>query len=63
MTGAPSKEQIGRFLKCFDILAQFDVEQRTVRGYGAGCDPHEWPENPDADVLAVKAWLEDLAGA
>jgi len=55
-----SKEQISRFLRCFDILARFDAERRLIRGHGAGFDPQEWPETPDRDVAAVKAWLEGL---
>ncbi len=58
---APSKEQIARFLKCFDIFGRFDAEQRLIRGCGAGFDPREWPDKPDPDVVAVKTWLEGLA--
>jgi hypothetical protein len=47
---APSKEQISRFLRCFDILSRFDAEQRLK----------EWPDKPDKDAVAVKVWLEGL---
>jgi len=42
----PTSAQIIRFLECFNILASFDAQQRIVRGYGAGFDPHEWPDKP-----------------
>ena len=31
----PTKEEIRKFLKIFDLLTQFEAEQRSIRGYGA----------------------------
>jgi hypothetical protein len=39
----------------------FDVEQRLVGGIGAGFDPTQWPDTPDPDVQAVRAWLGLIA--
>lgn len=61
-TPIPSAAQIRRFLDCFEILAQFDAEQRAIRIYGAGFDPAKWPHEPDPDVVAVRMWLSALAG-
>jgi hypothetical protein len=58
MSGTPSPAQIRRFLRCFEIFARFDAEQRLLCGRGAGFDPQEWPDKPDPDVVAVKVWLE-----
>lgn len=33
-----------------------------MRGYGAAVNEAEWLRKPDPDVVAVKAWLEGLAG-
>jgi hypothetical protein len=55
----PAPEQIRRFLQAFEILGRFDIEQRSIRGYGAGFDQQEWPVRPNPDVVVVRTWLEE----
>ncbi len=56
----PTKQQIERFLKCFDALLTFEAQQILIRGQGA-LSVTEWPLRPDPDVVAVKYWLEKKA--
>lgn len=57
----PTKEQIARFIDCFDTLGQHDAMMQMVRGSSA-FDRAKWPDMPDPSVVAVKVWLCDLAG-
>lgn len=57
----PPKEQIARFIECFDTLGQFEAMIQMVRGQSA-FNKENWPEMPDPAVVAVKNWLCGLAG-
>ncbi len=56
----PDKDKIARFLKCFNILGEFEAKTQLVRRYGA-FDSKEWPDKPDPVVREVADWLKSLA--
>lgn len=51
----PLNEDIKKFIKVFDQLAQFEASQRVVRGYG--CFKEE--ELPFKEVIKVISWLKE----
>jgi hypothetical protein len=55
----PTGEQISRFLDCFELLGKFDAAMTLTRGMTA-FPAKDWPDKPDPDVMAVKAWLTEL---
>jgi hypothetical protein len=50
----PAGEEIKKFIKVFDQLAQFEASQRVVRGYG--CFKEE--DLPFQEVVKVISWLK-----
>jgi hypothetical protein len=51
----PLNEEIKKFIKVFDQLAQFEASQRVVRGYG--CFKEE--DLPFKEVIKVISWLKE----
>lgn len=52
-TTEPTKAQLVRFIEVFEKLDGFEAQTRFTRGWGA----FRAEELPDADVIAVMAWL------
>lgn len=53
--GAPSKDDITRFLEVFDTLDKFEANHRSIRKHGAFRES----ELPIPEVQRVIAWLKE----
>jgi hypothetical protein len=56
----PSKEQIARFLECYDLLSRFHAEY-TFNGGKSAFSMEDWPERPEQGVIDVRRWLVERA--
>ena len=51
---SPTKKDLIKFIEVFDILCNFEAEQRNIRGYGL------FPDGPVPEVMVVRKWLSRL---
>ena len=54
----PTKDETLIFLEVFDRLAQFEAEQRMIRGYGV----FKTQELPIPEVVVTLNWLKSQFG-